>query len=820
MQAKLFDLPMHTKEFAMENDFTEARDIRGDTKNTGPAHTVSEDLCNITVGTESAQYFKYQVQTWSPNFANLVLKFIGDNFTYERTKDIILPQRWFWTFYSPDGYFPYLKWPVDFSILSFGLLNAKTLPHNVSIDLLVNTPNCSIIMGGRRTTEAIAEAFREMTEAYLVSINERSYSYSYWCYLAERPGERNSWDYFFGVYIGYPSDFEGYNCCRTDVEKTKKSNNLRITCLDHQIKKMYQCTLIPFIISLIVFAYFPVSLTKVSSQWVKLDRGLDNNIQDEDWVYLSGTSPLTFTSVLCGLCGLSKRHPNSVSRFRRFLFMLTAPCVIYIQILVYYHHELINAFIRHGNPMAYLSMLGGFEKSRQLFIPFLGGPYILLATFYLGSFIFVVLPKSLDDIMENGASVKQPNPGAPELYLLNLSDTAVEQISDIPVCKHHGYARLANRCKAGFFMVLNTGFWKYAFATQVERFVIMRRFIQIRSGRRRCLVAYTVVPMLLMLYIVCCAVESIFCIFLYGIPLISFIKYVIRSYMKSILNIIYSGNGAVERGSQQSRLYRLTRTMVTIFVALFFVYYTISFCTIFCASLSFLALMAVFSFLAVIVYPAYSFGYLFFGLAFFYYFFKLRQSFGEVYFELLHDAVEVSGHLESGAINPHMIAGSVVVETNQPEDIDKLQVNDKVIYLTDNQKQKLVTDSKDTTLSNSQKIRYRNHKIGIPRDLFDVLVRKYRPVHIQVVKALMRLILILSLIVITITIVLQGSYQQKASISEVIHVIFIVAVGALPRILELAVSTMTESVKKDIEARRMTATIEQYWRDREFVVIN
>lgn len=290
--------------------------------------------------------------------------------------------------------------------------------------------------------------------------------------------------------------------------------------------------------------------------------------------------------------------------------------------------------------------------------------------------------------------------------------------------------------------------------------------------------------------------------------------------MKSILNIIYSGNGAVERGSQQSRLYRLTRTMVTIFVALFFVYYTISFCTIFCASLSFLALMAVFSFLAVIVYPAYSFGYLFFGLAFFYYFFKLLQSFGEVYFELLHDAVEVSGHLESGAINPHMIAGSVVVETNQPEDIDKLQVNDKVIYLTDNQKQKLVTDSKDTTLSNSQKIRYRNHKIGIPRDLFDVLVRKYRPVHIQVVKALMRLILILSLIVITITIVLQGSYQQKASISEVIHVIFIVAVGALPRILELAVSTMTESVKKDIEARRMTATIEQYWRDREFVVIN
>ena len=741
------------------------------------------DICNMTVHKGSSQFFKYEVEAWNPNFANLKLNFIG-NYPVNRTEDIILPMRWFWTYYSPDGYFPYLKWPVDFSVLSLSLLNARSIPVPVFIDLEVHTPNCTIVMGQRNTTLAIAKALRKMTEDYLMTITPRSYSYSYYCYLAERPGERDSWDYFLGVYIGFPSDFEGYNCCRTDIEKTKKSNNLRINCLNYQIKKMYQCTVIPFIISLIVFAYFPVFLTSVSSKWVKLDSNMADNTLDEDWVYLSGSSPLTFTSMLCGLCGLSKKHPNFVSRLRRFLFILTAPCVIYIQLIVYRDNELVKAFIHHGSPMAYISMLGGFEKSRKLFLPVLGGPFILLAIFYVGSFVFIFLPQSLNSIMENGIS-RADNPYTNELNLLALSDKNVEELSAIPVCKHYGYARLANRCKAGFFMILNTDFWRYLLSVQIERFVIIRRYIQVRSGRKRLLIYITVIPFLLTFYVIGCAVESIFSICLYGIPLFSFIMYVVRSYMKSIMAIFHCGNetgDSVESNMRYCRFHKLIRTILTVFVALFFVYFIFSLCTIFCASLSFLAQIMVFSFLAVIVYPAYSFGYLFFGLAFFYYFCKLLQGFGEVYFELLHDAVEIS---------------------------DCLDANDG-----DQKAQE------DTAVTQTQKMRYRNYKMGIPRDLFDLLVRKYRPVHIQVVKSLMRLVLILSLIIVTITIVLQGSYQQKAAISEVIHVIFIVGIGALPRILELAVSTMNESVKKDIEIRKMTCFIEQYWRDREFIVVN
>ena len=783
---------------------------------TGTEETYHKPLCNISVTTKSAQYFKYTIETWSPNFAKLSLHFI-DNYTYGRTKDVILPKRWFWTYYSPDGFFPYLMWPVDFSILSFGLLDARTVPVDIYIDLKVNSPNCTLVLGEARTTYAIAKAFKQLTEDYLVDINPRSYTYSFWCYLAERPGERYSWDYFLAVYTGFPGDFEGYNCCRTDVEKTKKGDNLRITCLQHQIKKMYQCTVIPYVISLIVFAYFPVFLTKLSSTWVNIDRGLTESEEDEEWLYASRKSPLTFTVLLCGLCGLSNKYPNLVSRMRRFLFILVGPCVIYIQLLVYLKNDLINAFIRHGMPMSYLSMLGGFERSQKLFLPFLGGPYILLVVFYIGSFVFIFLPKSLDEIMDNCASIEQGNMYVHELYLLTFSDKLLEELSGVSVCKHHGYARLASRCKAGFFMVLNPHFWVHATRTQTERFVILRRIIQVRGYKKRCLMSVVVIPCLFLLYVVVCFTESLLCILYYGIPLLSFIKCVVKSYMKSIMKVMHCGHREDNQDTQR-KMNTFLKLIVTLAVALLFVYFGFSFCTIFCTSLAFLALLMVFSLLAVIVYPSYSFGYLFFGFAFLYYVFKLLQGFGEIYFELLHDAVEISGNLESGVINPYLVDKILIVKTPQTEYLEKIQVNDHVIDLTDSQKQKLVAAKSEVAATESRKIRYRDNKIGIPRDLFDLLVRKYRPVHIQVISAMMRLVCILSLIIITISIVLKGSYQQKAAISEVIHVIFIVAIGALPRILELTISTRNKSVKKDIETRKMTATIEEYWRDRDFVM--
>lgn len=263
-----------------------------------------------------------------------------------------------------------------------------------------------------------------------------------------------------------------------------------------------------------------------------------------------------------------------------------------------------------------------------------------------------------------------------------------------------------------------------------------------------------------------------------------------------------------------SSMYMKIRPLIAFAVAIPFIYFIISVCTVFCASISYVVLVTVFSFLAVIVYPSYSFGYIFFGIAFVYYFFKRIQSINGIYIELLHDAVEISGRLQERMLGPYLVNGTLVVENVPDEPFDKLQVNGRTVGLTDTQRDTFRGLEVQASFNNITKVKCRNGELGIPRGLFNRLVREYRPVHIQVISALTRLGLILTLIIITLSIVMRGSYQQKAAMSEVIHVIFIVAIGALPRILEIALSTITDSMKKETELRRMADTIEQYWQER------
>ena len=54
-----------------------------------------------------------------------------------------------------------------------------------------------------------------------------------------------------------------------------------------------------------------------------------------------------------------------------------------------------------------------------------------------------------------------------------------------------------------------------------------------------------------------------------------------------------------------------------------------------------------------------------------------------------------------------------------------------------------------------------------------------------------------------------------SEISDVMHVIFIVTIGALPRVLEVALTTSNESVKREIELRRLEQTIMRYWEREE-----
>lgn len=777
--------------------------------------------CEMSINVTSARYLKNTIEVFDPNFARLEFRFryqhpVQQPYILEpstsHTDEAIRPYDWVWTYDSPDSFFPYLKWPVDFPILSFGLLDAKTLKTKLYFVFEIKDPNCRVTIGNRQSIISIALALRNFTKDYLVEIDPE-YSFSYWCYLSEIPGVKETLGYKFGIYFAYPVEFARYNCCKTIMSKVKNSS-MSILCLPNQVKKMWQGTIIPYILGLVAFAYFPIVIFSASARLKSIGRKRKHipllaasddmngeNGLEEEFTILDGNPPISIMTLIGGLCGLFEKYPGTVSRFRRLIFVLFGPCLIFCQLYVYYCFEYVTTIdlIDHGCPLGYLSMLAGFEKSKNNFLPILGGPYVLLLVFYVAGFIFLIVPSSPDGIVFDGTLQYS---SFEEMSILVLHTETIEKYSHLTIqtltC---GYKRAAAFNKAMFYALLNPKFWVNAVNITFSRFKLI--YTTCTSVCSKIIVCLFLLPV----YILVCVIELCLTILYYGVPVVNGICIILTGYLVLMSKFLR------RKSDKSDRLFWMifnnlaVKGLLAVILTFLLIYYMFSFCTIFICSFSFLAEVLVFSFISVIVYPATSFGYLFFGIVFLYYIFKTFQAFGDGYNELLADAVEVSSLIENDMYRNQIVDGTVIIDDTVSFEITKLQIRNKIINLSTDQRQAI----RDTCTLQKPKVVYVNQAAGIPRDLFDILVKKYLPVHIQITHALLKIFLILALIYVTISIVVVQPYGSREGLSEMMHVVFIVAVGALPRVLEVALDNINHRVRKEIHLREVRETINQYW---------
>jgi hypothetical protein len=159
----------------------------------------------------------------------------------------------------------------------------------------------------------------------------------------------------------------------------------------------------------------------------------------------------------------------------------------------------------------------------------------------------------------------------------------------------------------------------------------------------------------------------------------------------------------------------------------------------------------------------------------FYYILRQIKRFGECYSELLELAVEKSNELYYQK------------EPEQPNNIG----------IVNNQ--------------NQSKISEKYCIFRIPRPLFEYLVQRHRPVHIEVLKTLFHLIVIIFIFAMTLSIISELSHHASSEISDAMHVICIVTVGALPHVLELAFAKTSRKVRREIELRLIERSIKEYW---------
>ncbi|KAK3586556.1 hypothetical protein CHS0354_022689 [Potamilus streckersoni] len=609
-------------------------------------------------------------------------------------------------------------------------------------------------------------------------------STNYWCYLAEIPGVRDTFAYKLALYFKYPVD---------------------AACPEMMKEKWSASTLGPYIIGLVLLCYFPLILCRWSDTLVKTEEKIPAKCQYEDlenferrqWVYLDSHAPISLTNLLCGLCGLSWTHPVAISRLRRALFVLLSPVLIVLQLLLYstYQGDITLDLIDHGIPMAFLGMLGGVEKSKKIFVPLLEGPHSLLFMYYITGFIFLLIPRSLEDVIKQG-SLDSKYAG---LSPLSLSTERIEEISMVPVNQYDGYKRLSMLLLARLYLIMMPRFW-------IDAVLIIWRRIKRQHDY---VVKHFPEPLLFILscvmvplHILFGSLEMCFSLIYYSIPIIWFLLVVINGFVSRATAFVHAKS---PMAMPPSGRFILRVAMYTIVEPLL-LYFVYGFFAIYLSSFSIVGEIIVFLFYALVLFPSSSFGYMFFGGALLYYIWKLLEGIGDVYYELPSDMVEICTNLDLDHYMPKLYISTVMIEVSPGVTVTALRVNNRTITLTEVQANNIHAPA-NARIRNY--VHYKKHIPGISRRLFKYVVRKYKPVHITIFHAIFRIGLIVLLVIGTMRIAMNPN-GMSTEISEVMHVIFIVAIGALPKILEITLSQTDKAVHKDIHLRLIETIIHEY----------
>ncbi|KAL5004083.1 hypothetical protein ScPMuIL_017539 [Solemya velum] len=240
--------------------------------------------CHVTVDDFSAQRLADIVVGLDIKLLQISLVF-PDTVKLLHTVIAIQPTYWYWSYTPIKGSFPYFKWPTDVSILSFGLLDAYTL-KDYRLHMNAYPENCVLELGSKDAQRAISSALANMTTTHLTRMSQ--YNYSYWCYLEEFPGAKDTFAYSLSAYTGYPAEFEGYRCCQFRLNRTARDRYVK--CYDTPLNKWAPVMVIPFVLSIVLLLYSPFMFMTMSvaasEQGYESEKAYRNGYIDLDSNYI------------------------------------------------------------------------------------------------------------------------------------------------------------------------------------------------------------------------------------------------------------------------------------------------------------------------------------------------------------------------------------------------------------------------------------------------------------------------------------------------------------------------------------------------------
>jgi hypothetical protein len=226
------------------------------------------------------------------------------------------------------------------------------------------------------------------------------------------------------------------------------------------------------------------------------------------------------------------------------------------------------------------------------------------------------------------------------------------------------------------------------------------------------------------------------------------------------------------------------------------------------ASLKFVSQIITYCFVAVVVFPSVSFGNLFLLVVIAYYVIRQLKLFSYNYTSVLFSAVAISKRIKETQNHVTCFNGNLAISNVMFEELEEIEINGRLLDTSQNIH---ITSNFEGLIE----IKINDHSYGIPKELFQLLIRKYRPIHKHVLSLLLRISVLIFWVLLFLTITHNYSLIPDDQITEVLHVILIIAVGALPKLIESDHISHSNTPKDKLEKKFMEQTIIEYWTQRK-----
>ena len=607
----------HNSKSNFEDDLTAVYD------NFSSASNDDEPLCTLDVTNASINAFKHAVMSKDLSFVYLRLRGIH----LKGSKWIVGEDFWIWTFGGITGSVEFLTWPVDFGVLSMGILNLH-VGGPLEMHLFNTSGNCSNLEVGSNKTNtdiAVSRALSKLILALVESIPDSSARYfpTYLCF------KKRMWiepEIVYDICRNMFCPVEALEYVCHEVGFDLKSGKVDISIGESIYRYDTLWWAVPMIVTFLLFIVCPIPIMWVASRCSEYFETVGR--EQEEYMQSDGSYHVTIARTLISpLLALCTRRRSWAIRVARCLVPILSLGFVYLQIVLDYEYfkDIVTICIDKYVPMGFRTMLAGHAKSSDRFLKVFGGPFVACSCYVFVAIILLAVPTSLSAHLETGL-FKDRTLSRSTAMSVSMHD--VERYGSVIFNKKHGYVKVYSVLIAQLNMVINTKFWKYVLDLQYDKCK------QVYTQGSRVKLAI-MIPLRIL--------EVLVVGFMYGCPIIGFGVIIFRSYLIWVRQHV---------SCRMKQIIIVLFEVILVFSLIFFFY---MFCSIFIDACCFLSRLCIFTYTGVIVYPSEAYGYLILVLSVLYYFWEYLNNFSLHYERLLDRIIKSCESLDIEDIDNEVV---------------------------------------------------------------------------------------------------------------------------------------------------------------------